>query len=186
MRGNADQYVPSFRVLDIVNVTLAFDDLPDSNSKRLAVTQVRDYGSGRFRYCVSDLDDPEYFLSGIYDQEDLRGTGAVVDVSYFALPGDLRHREIVVISPDYPDAEVRNLLAEVEDVEFEDGELYATLWIRDLKKVWIIAVKYLSTTGMRAEPPTLNISNSSLNVSTSGEVLGEDHYMVVDQLGRYL
>jgi hypothetical protein len=176
---------PLYRVLDIVNATLEFDDLSDTDSRRLTVTQVRDYGGGRFRYCVSDLDDPEYLLSGIYDQEDLRGTGEFTDISRFALPGRLLHREIVVISPDFSEAEVRNLQGEVEDVQLDEGELLATVWIPDLGEVWIIAEKDLVSTGMRVEPPSLNEPRSSQKVSTSGELLGEDRYLVVDRLERY-
>lgn len=59
------------------------------------------------------------------------------------------------------------------------------IWVEELGEVRDISEINLTPTGERLDPPTAHPAES-MSVSTTGEVIGKNEYVVLDELGWHL
>jgi hypothetical protein len=175
---------PSFRVLELVEI--CDPQLPGRVGKRGAVTQVRDYGDGRFRYGLGAVDD-DLEVGGLYDEDSLRPTGQSASPDVFRVPGPFASRELVRVSAGAGIDEISGRVGAIDGSYREDsGELVLGVWFSELRELFTVAARYLESTGERLPPPESGRPASSARVDGRGAVLGHDYYVVLDEVARYL
>jgi hypothetical protein len=175
---------PRFRVLEVVEISdVALADLV---GKHGAVTQVRDYGSGRFRYGLGSLDD-DPGVGGLFDEDSLRASGQSASPDLFRVPGPFAVRELVRISAEASLAEISGRVGEIDGSYQDDsGKLALGVWIEELGEAFVVEPRYLESTGERRPPPERGRAASSTRVDVRGDVLGGDEYVILDEVDRYL
>jgi hypothetical protein len=165
---------PKFRVLDEV-VPAGETEKPT----RLAITSVRRYRDGSHRYSIAAVNAPGDEREGLYDEEELSGTGSRSDLEAFAPPGAFTVRDIVIVSASHPDPDIAGEEAEVDNWT-DDGQYL--VWVPAREHVWGVEACYLEATGRRLSPPERRRPVTSLQVSTSGSVLGSEDYLIVEDI----
>jgi hypothetical protein len=174
---------PRFRVLEVVEIS--DPALTELVGKQGAVTQVREYGDGRFRYGLGGLDE-DSAVGGLYDEAVLRATGQSASVDLFRVPGPFAERELVRVSAEAGIEAVTGLVGEIDGSYQDSTELALGVWFAELGEAFVIAPRYLESTGERRPAAEPGRTASSTRVDVSGEVVGGDEYKIVDEIGRYL
>jgi hypothetical protein len=136
---------PRHRLLDIVGLDV---EPGDAGSGRLCVSSVRRYVDGRYRYGLGGLDNPNDERAGLYDEEQLRPTGTRADLAQFVVPGRLKHRDLVAVSPTYDDPHVAGLTGEVDGWQepYQDLPLLISVWFAGLGEVFLFQISRLRLT----------------------------------------
>ena len=140
---------------------------------------MRKYGDGRFRYSIAPLDDRDE-VGTIFDEADLRGTGERASASPFTTFGAFQIRDVVRISSRCEHSAIAGLTGVIEGGDADD-EGSMLVWISQLKEVWVVRADDLQLTGERM-PPSGPRQARSVKVSETGEVLGKDEYVVLDDV----
>lgn len=153
-------------ILDVVEIP--------SESRKGIVYDVRAYSDGRFRYTVGYLDDDD---GALFSEDQLESTGKRVSPE-IVLVSPIPIRTVVRISEQCEFPEVRNMTGVVTGSN-PKSELF--VWFEELKRVFILEIGDLSPTGERL-PPEGPRKYTSTQVSTSGEVLGEESYVVIEDV----
>lgn len=179
---------PRFSVLDIVEIgtepTLTEQGLA---GRRGAVTQVREYADGRFKYELGFVGDEELSASGLWDEASLNPTGARAAAGLFQLPGPFRVREVVAVSPACGVTELANRTAVIDGSYVDgDGELSLGIWVEELHELFVVKPEFLVATGDRLPASSPGRRAVSTRVDESGGVRGQDSYVVLDEIDRYL
>jgi hypothetical protein len=160
---------PRFRVLEVVKIS---DVAPtEVAGKHGAITQVRDYGGGRFRYGLGSLDD-DPGVGGLYDEDSLRATGRSASPGLFRVPGPFAVREVVRVSAEAGVDEISGRVGQIDGSYTDDaGELSLGVWIEELGERFVVEPRYLESTGERRPPPERGRRASSTRVDVRGDVL---------------
>ncbi len=175
---------PRFRVLEVVEI--CDPQLTGRVGRRGAVTQVRDYGDGRFRYGLGAVDD-DLGVGGLYDEVSLRPTGQAALPDVFRVPGPFVSRELVRVSAEAGIDEISGRVGAIDGSYQEDsGELVLGVWFSELRELFVVAPRYLESTGERLPLPESGRTASSTRVDVRSTVLGHDDYVVLDEVARYL
>jgi hypothetical protein len=178
---------PNFSVLDVVEVH--WPGISADRSNREAgegiVTQVRDYGNGRYRYEVGG----ESELAGIVDEDMLTATGRRATTDPF-WSGPLRIREIVKVSRKYPKKSLRGWYgvvtgqcegpATVYAVTFKHGPFAAKTRIKD------IDARYLKPTGERLLPQPVPYPVTHYDGNGKRGMKPAHGFTVLDEIDQYL
>ena len=172
---------PEFAILDVVSSLVPGEGLG-------VVLQIRRYVEGHYRYHIGPFDPSDEATGGIYDEGSLAGTGQRAPVENYLLPGPFRVRDIVRVLDTCPDEEIRGAVGEVGESDHDDsGSLIVSVWFDHLDEYWGgIDPQHLRPTGDRNPPEPIGVSSTPLAVSTDGEALGTNHFVIVDSLDHYL
>ena len=154
-------------ILDVVEIP--------SESRKGIIYSVRAYPDGSFRYSVGYPDEDDGALFG---EDQLEATGERVSPEV-VLVSPVPLRTIVRISDQCEFPEIRTMTGVVTGSN-QDSDLF--VWFEDLKESYILEIGDLFQTGERL-PPEGPRKYSSTQVSTSGEVLGEESYVVTEDVG---
>jgi hypothetical protein len=174
---------PSFKILDVARV--ADPSFSDVAGVEVVVTQVRVYQDGSVTYGTGSLADES--AGGIYDEASLMPTGTVASVEDFRVPGPFLDRELVEVSGDCPDIEVRGQVGEIDgSYSGAEGALLLGVWFETLHEGRVIDPRLLRSTGRRANPPRVPHHAGSKLVGEDGMVRGETTYTIVDDIAQYL
>lgn len=174
MPTNTGGKEPLFHVLDVVDVQSEW-----TAPGRGIVCQVRSYPDGTFRYSVGSL-IVDSDVGGIYDEQDLRSTGERSPAEPFTTFGSFRIRDVVRISETSLIPEVAGKLGVIEGCTADDErELF--VWVEELEELVVLPANDLVATGQRRTPLGPRPAMSS-KVSPSGDVLGEESYLVLEDV----
>jgi hypothetical protein len=189
----SDSYAPPrFAVLDTVEIAdapeFAGTGLPGG---RGAVTSIRRYGDGSYRYSIGTIMDfpqsDEDEVPGLYDEADLLPTGERADGHRYGPIPPFRLRDVVQISSDCEVIEARGLRGYVHSAYDErPDEKPIGIWVYDLDELCILDAEHLTRTGERLPPPERNHPASSTQVGIDGAILGRTEYVVVDDIEYHL
>jgi hypothetical protein len=159
---------PRFHLLDVVTVASAADREPFG-----AVTQVRRYDDGSYRYVVAPLDPED--VATVFDESDLTPTGHRAKVSEFTMIGGFHYGEVV---------RIRNATA-LAEVAGKSGTVVGgapkgeTIAVSIADEVWSLLPTDLEATGQRVQRERPK-RGSSLRVGRGGDLLGSDEYEVLE------
>jgi hypothetical protein len=170
---------PTFAILDIVTITRG--EGPDQG-RRGVVTQVRCYPDGRHVYSVGWMSDGE--TGGLYPEEWLATTGQRSRLEDHQGPGTLKIREVVRIGRNAPEP-IRGKLGHVDAGPASASDHQYTIWVDDTDEEWMVSDADLEPTGQRHPAPQPGPA-SSLRVSESGDLIGRESYIVLDELEWHL
>ncbi len=180
---------PRHAVLDVVRIA-EHPILAEQGLSGLlgVVFSIRRYPEGHYRYSVgSAIDDDDDPVPGIYSEERLLSTGQRGDVERFGPPAPFRLRDVVQISEQCQDGEVRGLTGVIDGTYTPGTRAVAVgVWIEALAESVIVDIGQLTRTGERLPPPSLNREAASTRVGVDGAVLGRSIYLIVDDIDRYL
>lgn len=176
---------PRFNVLDVVEVRdIAVFREQALVGRRGSVTQIRRYEDGRYRYSIGSRDED---VGGIYDEESLKPTGEREDASFYLLPGPFQERDVVSVSDAISDRELAGREAVIDGSYVEDRDgLQLGIWIDELGRGFVVPVGMLRSTGERRPPEPLGRTGTSSRVSTDGDFLGTESYVIIDEISQYL
>jgi hypothetical protein len=168
-----------FALLDIV--TVIGGEGPD-RGRRGVVMQVRRYPDGRHVYGLGAMSDGE--MGGLYPEQWLEATGQRSRLEDHQGPGILKIREVVRIGPGGPEP-IRGKLGHVDAGPVDVSDDQYSVWVDDMGEEWMVSERDLEPTGPRLPAPQPGAA-SSLRVSESGDLLGQESYIVVDRLEWHL
>ncbi|HVX46688.1 MAG TPA: hypothetical protein VHC49_22540 [Mycobacteriales bacterium] len=173
---------PRFAVLDVVEI---------AGAGRGAVTSIRRYGDGSYRYSIGTVrpfpesEDDE--VPGLYDEQQLQPTGERAEAERYGPIPPFRLRDVVRISPDCEVPEARGGSGYVHSAYDErPDEKPIGIWVYELEELCILDATELTRTGERLPPPPREQAAGSTRVGVDGAVLGHDDYVLVDDLEHYL
>ncbi len=168
-----------FAILDIVTIIAGEGS---DRGRRGVVMQVRQYPDGKHVYGLGAMSDGE--TGGLYPEEWLEATGEQSRLEDHRGPGIHKIREVVRIGPDAPEP-IRGKLGRVDAGPANASDDQYAVWVEDMGDEWMVSERDLEPTGQRLPAPR-PAPASSLRVSESGELLGQESYIVVDQLEWHL
>src|SRR5260370_28546037 len=121
---------------------------------------------------------------GLYPETWLETTGQRSRLEDHQSPGLFKIREVVRIGPNGPDS-IRGKLGHVDAGPASASDDQYAIWVDGLDEEWMVSETDLEPTGQRLPTPPPGPA-SSLRVSVSGELLGRERYVVVDDLDWHL
>jgi hypothetical protein len=162
------------------------------SSRRSAVTApalyptLRRYGDRSYRYGVGAVAREDDDLAGLYGEEQLVPTGRRVGLEIFSAPGLFSARDVVVVSPSYPDREAAGEQGEVQGWSCDSEGVRYAVWVPSRELVWLVDQRALIATGRCVPSPDRTQPVTSLQVSQAGEVLGAEEYVIVEDIDDLL
>jgi hypothetical protein len=168
-----------FAILDIL--TVSGGDTAD-RGRQGVVMQVRRYPDDKHVYSLGWMSDGE--TGGLYPEEWLETTGRRSSLEHHQSPGAFKIREVVRISPNGPDP-IRGKQGHVDAGPASESDDQYAIWVEGMDEEWMVSETDLEPTGQRLPPPQPG-PRSSLRVSVSGELLGRESYVVLDDLDWHL
>lgn len=177
---------PRFSILDVVEIRSAgVPRLVEFDGGRGVVIQTRRYGDGRYRYSVAPLDGA-FDVAMILDDQHLGAVGESAAIDVYALPGPFSLRDCVRVSASSAATQVAGRVGIVAGADERGGPIMVAVWFEDLGEIVVIDAEQLVATGDRMPAPAAGRLGASTRVSQQGAVLGQEEYVVVDELERHL
>ena len=170
---------PRFAILDIVSVVGGY---ARGQGRRGVVMQVRRYPDGRHLYSIGWMSDGE--TGGLYPEEWLAVTGQRSRLEDHRGPSALKIREVVRIGPNAAEP-IRGKLGHIDAGPASASDDQYAVWVDDIGEEWMVSERDLEPTGQRLPAPQPGPA-SSLRVSESGDLIGSESYIVLDELEWHL